>query len=267
MVNDFYRPDYLYQYTTIESLALILKTRSIKFNSLAFVDDLEEIKGRDIDIAGKLVFTSCWTDNNEENIALWNMYAEKMKGIRIGLPIYPFEENDNFIEEQAKKDNLVLIKYGAEEIVLPDNICTWKDPKMYNYYQLRKITYTDNENKLFPQLIKRNDLNIISLNNLDLGLYKRKCWEFQQEWRYLVYLGIKTHENDNEKKIRMRINKKRIPSSLFAKIEQKQFEKMIVLLGPGTNEADSILVEALKDKYNPTMKIEESVFTGKIVSK
>lgn len=267
MGNEFYRPDYLYQYTTIESLALILKTRSIKFNSLAFVDDLEEIKGRDIDIAGKLVFTSCWTDNSEENIALWNMYAEKMKGIRIGLPIYPFEESDNFIEEQAKKDNLVLIKYGTEEIVLPDNICTWKDPKMYNYYQLRKITYTDNENKLFPQLIKRNDLNIISLNNLDLGLYKRKCWEFQQEWRYLVYLGIKRHENDNEKKIRMRINKKRIPSSLFAKIEQKQFEKMIVLLGPGTNEADSILVEALKDKYNPTMKIEESVFTGKIVSK
>ena len=46
MDKNFCRPDYLYQYTTIESLALILKTRSMKFNSLAFVDDLEEIKGR-----------------------------------------------------------------------------------------------------------------------------------------------------------------------------------------------------------------------------
>ncbi len=267
MDKNFYRPDYLYQYTTIESLALILKTRSMKFNSLAFVDDLEEIKGRDIDIAGKLVFTSCWTDNREENIALWNMYAEKMKGIRIGLPTYPFEESDGFINEQANKDDLVLIRYGTEEIVLPDNICTWRDPKMFNYYQLRKITYTDNENKLFPQLIKRNNTDSISLNNLDLGIYKRKCWEFQQEWRYLVYLGIKRHENDDEKKIRLRMAKKRIPGSLFAKIEQKKFEKMMVLLGPGTNESDRILVDALKEKYNPTMKIEKSVFTGKIISK
>ena len=121
--------------------------------------------------------------------------------------------------------------------------------------------------KLFPQLINRNTTDSISLNNLDLGIYKRKCWKFQQEWRYLVYLGIKRHENDDEKKIRLRMAKKRIPGSLFAKIEQKKFEKMMVLLGPGTNESDRILVDALKEKYNPTMKIEKSVFTGKIISK
>lgn len=267
MDYEFYRPDYLYQYTTIESLALILKTRSIKFNSLAFVDDLEEMKGSDIDVAGKLVFTSCWTDNKEENIALWNMYAEKMKGIRIGLPIYPFEDSKKFIEEQANKDNLVLIEYGCEEIVLPDNVCTWKDFKMYNYYQLRKISYTDNEKKLFPELLKRNGDNYVRINNLDLGLYKRRCWEFQQEWRYLMYLGLKTEKSDDEKKIRLKLSKKRIPSSLFAKIAKKQFEQMVVLLGPGTNEADGILVEALKEKFNPTMKIEKSVFAGKILSK
>ena len=42
---------------------------------------------------------------------------------------------------------------------------------------------------------------------------------------------------------------------------------MMVLLGPGTNESDRILVDALKEKYNPTMKIQKSVFTGKIISK
>lgn len=267
MDNEFYRPDYLYQYTTIESLALILKTRSIKFNSLAFVDDLEEMKGRDIDMAGKLVFTSCWTNNKEENIALWNMYAEKMKGIRIGLPIYPFEDSKKFIEEQVKKDNLVLIEYGSEEIILPENICTWKDLKMFHYYQLRKISYTNDEKKLFPEIMKKNDENCIAIRNMDLGLYKRSCWEFQQEWRYLIYLGLRMKNNDDEKLIRLKVSRKKTPRSLFAKIEKKQFEQMVVLLGPGTNEADNILVEALKEKFNPTMRIEKSVFYGKILSK
>lgn len=33
----------LYHYTTIEALAMILKTRSIKFNRLDRVDDMEEL--------------------------------------------------------------------------------------------------------------------------------------------------------------------------------------------------------------------------------
>ena len=53
MDNECYKPSYLYQYTTIGSLALILKTRSIKFNSLAYVDDLEEMKSGDIDEIGR----------------------------------------------------------------------------------------------------------------------------------------------------------------------------------------------------------------------
>ncbi len=56
MDNEFYKPSYLYQYTTIGSLAQILKTRSIKFNSLAYVDDLEEMKSGDIDEIGRYVF-------------------------------------------------------------------------------------------------------------------------------------------------------------------------------------------------------------------
>ncbi|MCM1262751.1 MAG: hypothetical protein NC313_08515 [Butyrivibrio sp.] len=47
-----------------------LKSHTIKFNSLINVDDMEKAKGEDVDIAGKLVFVSCWADSKEENIAL-----------------------------------------------------------------------------------------------------------------------------------------------------------------------------------------------------
>ena len=193
MADSFYRPEFLYQYTTVETLALILKSHTIKFNSLINVDDMEEAKGEDVDIAGKLVFVSCWTDSKEENIALWNMYANKMKGIRIALPVYPFSVNKKSVEEQADKFNLSLIEYSQSIISLPENVCLWEDNKI-DYYQLREITYTDDEKKLFPILLKKNDEDKISLRNLELGTNKRKCWEFQREWRYLIYLGYRFNE-------------------------------------------------------------------------
>lgn len=37
-------PEYLYHYTSIDNLALILKNKTIRFNSLINVDDPDEIK-------------------------------------------------------------------------------------------------------------------------------------------------------------------------------------------------------------------------------
>ena len=65
----------LYHYTTLETLALILKSKTIRFNRLDRVDDLEEIaisKGVKL---GQYVFVSCWTKDEEESVPLWKMYA------------------------------------------------------------------------------------------------------------------------------------------------------------------------------------------------
>jgi len=44
------KPDYLYHYTSIESLAMILSTKKIRFNSLVHVDDLVEGKCKTLGI-------------------------------------------------------------------------------------------------------------------------------------------------------------------------------------------------------------------------
>ena len=41
-------PEYLYHYTSIETLALIMSKRCIRFNCLKFVDDPEENVSSDI---------------------------------------------------------------------------------------------------------------------------------------------------------------------------------------------------------------------------
>ena len=40
--------EYLYHYTSIETLLLILKNKTLAFNSLINVDDLEECESKDI---------------------------------------------------------------------------------------------------------------------------------------------------------------------------------------------------------------------------
>lgn len=51
----------LYQYTNIEALALILENRTIRFNSLDKMDDLQEQMSADLKNAAKFVFISSWT--------------------------------------------------------------------------------------------------------------------------------------------------------------------------------------------------------------
>lgn len=51
----------LYHYTTIDTLALILKNRTIRFNRLDKVDDLEEkVVSCGVNLA-QYIFASCWT--------------------------------------------------------------------------------------------------------------------------------------------------------------------------------------------------------------
>ncbi len=51
--------EYLYHYTSIETLALILKNRTIRFNNLLNVDDPEEAETKDLGLSGKHCLVSC----------------------------------------------------------------------------------------------------------------------------------------------------------------------------------------------------------------
>ena len=61
----------IYHYTTIDTLALILKHCTIRFNRLDKVDDLEEAmygSGEQNINLGKYTFVSCWTKDQDENV-------------------------------------------------------------------------------------------------------------------------------------------------------------------------------------------------------
>lgn len=75
----------LYKYTTLESLALILKSKKIRLNPLTVMDDLQEAQSSDIIEYGKYVFISSWMNQPLESIAMWKLYSNMFSGVRIGI--------------------------------------------------------------------------------------------------------------------------------------------------------------------------------------
>lgn len=101
--------EYLYHYTSIETLALILKNRTIRFNSLDKMDDLQEQKTADLQNIGQFCYISSWTDDDTESIPMWNMYASLNLGVRIKLRKNPFKVYDNTAEALSKVVNATVI--------------------------------------------------------------------------------------------------------------------------------------------------------------
>ena len=82
---------YLYHYTTIDTLQLILRNRTFRFNSLINMDDIEESKTRDFEWVGKYLYVSSWADDGDvENLALWGLYSNHFEGVRIKMIKNPF---------------------------------------------------------------------------------------------------------------------------------------------------------------------------------
>lgn len=84
-MNNINRTDYLYHYTSLDTLALILKNHTIRLRPLHTMDDKQEERSSDMKNIGKHFFISSWTSDAEESIPMWNLYTPLSSGVRIGL--------------------------------------------------------------------------------------------------------------------------------------------------------------------------------------
>lgn len=93
----------IHQYTSIDSLALILKNKTIRFKRLDKMDDIEEAALSNVGIhLGGFMFVSCWTFNEIESIPLWKMYTPATKGVRISLDKNMFKKHIVTKEDSEK---------------------------------------------------------------------------------------------------------------------------------------------------------------------
>ena len=179
-------PSKLFHYTSIGSLALILKNRSIRLSRLDTVDDVSEALSKDAVQYAKYLFVTCWTDKEEVSIPFWHMYTPNMAGVRLGLstPIFQTysiksDSNKALVANDFEGKSILPLErlHGTNYIVMPEN--------PFKFY---KMEYTDDEDLLHPQVysLKEDGARSLALGNL--GKYKKTEWSFQDEWRYRLLI-------------------------------------------------------------------------------
>lgn len=248
-------PRFLYHYTKIENLALILQNRTIRFSSLNTVNDLTEGETSDYGSLGHFSFVSCWTAASREHIPMWNMYTPNMAGVRIKLPADPYQ------------------RYG-KSIVPVEEIYYRKDYSVQPVpLELHEIIYTNDKSLLKPQFAEVHSPKEATFNLNAVGRYKPKVWGFEKEWRYIFWifpkpmleLGKKSYSDAKFAEDVKNFGKKQIPFDCYPlNIRDEAFEQMEIVLGPRHAAGDVAIVKALINAYNPKAKFKLSEFTGKI---
>lgn len=258
------QPKILFHYTSLETLALILTNKTICFNTLLNVDDIEEAETSDLGLFGKFVYVSCWTDEIKESIALWQMYTPNMHGVRIQLPAFPFKKyHFKAGSYHFKNDTTSFI--NAERIY-EDN----KASIVSELPQLVPVTYTSDDNLVHPQIrygatlddcssvlgktIPGKHSSNIKYDLSKLGKYKNDVWRFQKEWRYLISMspwGLQEVKHATPQTYLELIRRLEDPETkppyerFFLELSDEAISEMEIVFGPRMTEAEKILAKHL----------------------
>lgn len=254
--------EYLYHYTSIETLALILKNKTIRFNNLLHVDDPEEAETEDMGLFGKNCLVSCWTRSSEDILPMWNMYTPGMKGVRIKMRMNPFREYIyNKDEMHFSEKTMSYIDYKSDYIKKVSIVA--KCPLAV------EVEYTEDEELLHPR-IKNQTENGIKISIEKLGKYKREYWDFQKEYRYIITTTPwtideleKVNTVEDHIKLFNRLldkNNRQFCDEIYLDLAEDVFNDMEILLAPKTSESEYIIVQALLDKFctGKNVKLEKS---------
>ncbi len=268
-------PLYLYHYTTIDTLALILKTRKIRFSRLDSLDDLSECNSKEGKHVGRTIFVSCWTSDEKENIPLWKMYAG-LDGIRLKLPVKWFNEykidglrgkSKRLFRERLHMD--IALPYSGP--IAPDKLLDEKFAIMPNFSPNEfpfKVEYTNDTDKLLPRTIFK-DGRSVTIGLEEIGKYKSTYWEFQKEYRYMLHImPIKPPKADGASILDVfptDLKSNEYPISEYSiEVSESALVNMDIVMGPKCSESKSLILSALLEKYAPTSTLSTSDLSGKI---
>lgn len=257
----------IHHYTTIDNLALILESKKIRFTRLDLLDDIKEVAGLDNPSykLDKSIFISSWTEDGEENIPLWKMYASVTNGVRITLSqemlqehfITEFQEqnhgiNGDFYSPFTKEETL----YNGKYIIINSF-----EPGGKDFY--KKVEYEDNCIELYKSMIKQTENGIVIDCLWDLGKFKSKKWEFQKEVRFTIYTKVLNpkysatpmRQFDADNIVQWFENPDKY---IDVPLSDEAFKNMIITLAPCVNDAQRVIVKSLIHTYGLHNEFNES---------
>lgn len=260
----------IHHYTTLETLALILKNKTIRFNRLDQMDDPCE---RNIFSTGmdwsKCTFVSCWTEDAEEKIPLWEMYASG-KGVRISIDkdFIDWENTEAFnvgpnggkhIPPSSPKE------LGAIEVPLFGYEIYGKLNNQICYHKMKYISEKE-ELDLHIRIGANQTLIQKTLTQFDfeefVGLYKTEHWKFQDETRFRIFAFPCYETIKEEKSFESMVNEIQQHGNnnfryIDVPIKPKALDELEIMLSPNASQGHAEILNALKEVY-PNIQLRNS---------
>lgn len=274
-------PERIYHYTGIESLALILKTRKLRFTRLDRVDDVQEAQEHAGINFGKYFFVSCWTQQAEESIPQWSMYSAGMRGVRIELPAYPFSDEPlrskpgwSGVEWSGEIRGPVPFEFlwGESYFVVP----MFLTPDQF----AGAVEYVGDVSSEYSRAIQRTihagGNVILKVDGLpSLPRKKSNDWEFQREYRFSLFVmpSLPVPEGGSARffeRVGQHMSNSFIrnidPGINFIDVPlaPDAFDHLVVRTAPLASPGGIACVEALLAQYAPRARLEPSALTGNI---
>ena len=263
----------IYHYTTIDNLALILKNKSIRFNRLDYLDDLEEgaVTSSGLHL-GKYVFVSCWTENQEESIPLWKMYTDNGIGVRIALEQNMFKDYyESRVEIEGKIGTGHLCsKLPITEMLNPKYIIS---PIFETSDFYTKIEYIDNIYEKTKETVQIKDLEKkktqISIKYEDIGHYKHRRWAFEEESRFVIRMlpripNTKLQDINNSLSNALLTGLELDITDYYLYLKENIFDTLEITLSPQLPVSKRIIIESLTNQYAPNAIIKNSILEQSI---
>ena len=268
----------IYHYTTIETLALILKNKTIRFSRLDTLNDLEEghITSCDIDV-GKLAYVSCWSENPKEAIPLWSIYGKDSMGVRIALEKDMFKDYAWTLEHCQENTPSIIPLHGNSslrkfKIPITDLFigrCTMYPPTTVQSFYF-PMQYVEDIKPYIEGSASVIQKHIQSINHSNIGQYKHERWAFEEESRFIIYRHpIDIDEYFKKPTIETLSSgyiNNRFDDLTFYDMHLKNdiFNSLEVRLSPSADESHMIIVDSLLKDYAPMAICEESKLKTKV---
>lgn len=261
----------------LDSFALFIKSKALRFTRLDLLDDLTEAKPfNNIFNPLKYIFVSCHTCDELENIALWKMYASLDRGVRVEFDTYnlfkltlqpqnlPIHEHEIFDYPKFVWTSLGFAgDINSDYIALASNSLAKVNDKEHDMLISHKeVEYRNDLGDYLNKSISiksynpTTQLGKVSLNILDYGFQKTKYWEFQKEFRYLIYT-VPFCKNQKELQNFLIENRTLKHTHIYAPLSEIALQNMKVRLSPNASDATKYIVETLIKNVG-NQNIEES---------
>lgn len=260
----------IYHYTNIETLALILKNKTIRFNRLDQVDDLEEGQSECSGIKiGQYLFVSCWTEDSEESIPLWRMYTDKGVGVRIGIEKDMFKTytyNDGDVINGVTMEGEVKTLLSPDMLAMSDLFIfpCFNDGVFY-----RNMQYVPNLADALKNAIIRNSNGSFNFELSKLGAFKNSRWTFQNESRFVLNIYPKPSSISVGDEIfatwLCSVLNQGIPNTIKyydLDLDISALNSIDITLCPNMSEGNKILVESLCKTYLHNVVPKDSTLTN-----